>query len=141
MSNVKDVHIEGYIHFAVESFFLNDCTDKGMIYILGQLNMPSMGIRISYPGETVQIPNCHGGMTTFYRYLITGQEAVQTAMIKRWIDALMRVGVAYKATIQDIEEHSPVTHLNIPTNKDMSVEQKALIMEVAKKMKLLPEQR
>ncbi len=108
MSNVKRVDMMGWITFNTNEFpKLNE--------YLGQLNQPSLGLRITYPGGTRLGPkNEHGGNCTFYRFSIDGEEAVAV----EWLENIMREivhsgGEIDHARVRDIENGINL-RVNIP---------------------------
>lgn len=72
MSNVKKVSIKGYMPFDANN------NNPNMLRILGQLNLPSLGIRINYNSNNMKmIPNPEtNGKYMYYGFEISGQEAV-----------------------------------------------------------------
>ncbi len=70
MSNVKDVGIKGCLPF--------DCAqNEAMCKILGQLDSPTIGLRITWSSNPIDhVSNEHGGKTAVYGFMIKGQEAV-----------------------------------------------------------------
>jgi len=98
MANVKEVVIFGKIPF--------NCDENDeMCRILGKLNAPSQGLKISY-GSVTLIPNEHGGQTTMYEYSIEGQEAVSMSYIDR-IKAAIRGcgGAVHGGSVFDVENN------------------------------------
>lgn len=108
MSNIKRVDIMGEIPFNT-----NEYPDVNKF--LGQLNAPSTGIRISYPGGVQMRPNRHGGRTAFYRFSIDGEEAVRV----EWITALLKAFVAAGSVISHVKvtdiENNEKLRVAIPT--------------------------
>jgi hypothetical protein len=97
MANVKEVVIRGEIPFHCGE------QDKKMIKLLGQLNMPSFGLRISY-GGTRYVPNEYpGGKTCLYTYTIEGREAVTVGWLVDAVDTLRRIGTTRSAEFRDVE--------------------------------------
>jgi hypothetical protein len=81
MSNVKRLTVEGKLPF--------NCTENYELrQLLGQLNAPLMGIRITWVGSAEHIPNEEtGGSTAIVYFTIHGTEAVSY----KWIDHLLAV--------------------------------------------------
>jgi hypothetical protein len=132
MANVKDVHIEGFIHYAGETLENGEDYRKGVqddmvMSMLSYLNLPAVGIRILYTGDKLSVDNEHGGKTTFYHFIISGQEAIWKEVLAEWVVAIMRVGVVLKATVQDIEERSQDVRIPIQMLRGMSETHKTLI--------------
>lgn len=88
MSNVKEVFIEGWMPFDANN-------NHELIYLLGQISLPSIGFKLSYSGKTKMIPQENGGQYCFYEFSITGQEAVSWT----YLDNIMRILLENKCTI------------------------------------------
>lgn len=97
MANVKEIVVFGKLPF--------NCNDHfEMKAILGDLNAPSIGLRINYGKQSKGPKNEHGGNTTFYEFSIEGQEAVAGAYIDRMLQAIVDCGgVIDGASVVDIE--------------------------------------
>jgi len=113
MPNTKRVFIEGFMHFAAETTFngedfKEDERDSVAMELLGFLNLPTWGIRITYDGLEVKVPNKHAGETAFCHYVIRGTEAVATSTLQTWITALERVGVVLLVSVFDMDNESQV---------------------------------
>lgn len=98
MANVKEIVIFGKVPF--------DCDQhEEMCKVLGQLNAPSTGLRISY-GRTSLVPNEHGGKTTMYEFSIEGREAVSMPYVDRVLKAVVDCGGTVEgASVVDVENH------------------------------------
>lgn len=132
MANVKELKIEGFIHHAAETLEHGEDYRKGqqddmVMGMLAYLNLPSVGIRITYSGSKIMVANEHKGRTAFYHFIVSGQEALWHEVPVEWVKAIMRVGVVLKATVEDIEERSGVSNIPIQTYEGMSDVHKALI--------------
>lgn len=98
MANVKDVDIRGVLPF--------DCGDRNpeMMTILGILNMPMEGLRITYTGYADSVPNEHGGKTAMVYFIICGQGATSDLFLVRMVKAVQGCGGSVsKATALDME--------------------------------------
>lgn len=107
MANVKEIVIFGKIPF--------NCNEHAeMNAILGDLNAPTIGLRINYGKQSLGPPNDHGGRTTFYEYSIEGQEAVSHPYIERMLQAIVDCGGTVEgASVVDIE-NSEKNKVTIP---------------------------
>lgn len=88
MSNCKELFIRGVVPF-------NFSDDAEMRLLLGALNAPSCGYRITYEGEADHRPNNHGGLTTYYLFEIEGVEAVSDYWLARLVTNLKRTGAEF----------------------------------------------
>ena len=97
MSNIKSVHIEGYIPFDIAQH------ERAGRW-LGTLNGPSFGLRIHY-GITMMGPeNESKGHTTYYEFHIHGEEAVGGNGLEDLVEALIEGGSIIKSAMaEDIE--------------------------------------
>lgn len=86
MANVKNITIQGRLPF--------DCaTNDDMCKILGQLNSPTLGIRIHWSGDALEhVPNGHGGKTAMYGFMIRGMEAVSYPFLDHLIKTIKTAG-------------------------------------------------
>ena len=93
MANVSEVDIEGWMPFDIVQH-------EDARTWLGIMNGPSYGLRITY-GEVGKGPeNDHGGHTTYYRFQITGSEAIWTTGTGRAVQALVGDLIAGGALIE-----------------------------------------
>lgn len=80
MANIKSVIIQGELPF--------DCAqDSQMANLLGQMNSPCLGIRITW-GEARMQPNENGGQTAMYRFDILGEEAVSLSWVRGLVNTI-----------------------------------------------------
>ena len=86
MANIKRVNITGVLPFD-----MND--DDELIRVLGYLNMPLCGLKISWKGDGGFVPNvATGGQTMMTRFALEGEEAVNFAFLDRFIKLVKKVG-------------------------------------------------
>lgn len=90
MSNIKRVLIEGWMPY--------DAGHKDeLLTMLGSLSMPSFGIRIHFNtggvgGSPKYIANRWGGKTAFYRFTVSGEEAVRVEWFVEFCKLIVSVG-------------------------------------------------
>ena len=98
MATVKDVHIEGLIPF-------NTDEHDELNTMLGQLNAPNSGLRITYSPEVVRFdPNSDGGDRAIFRFGLSGEEAVSFAFLDRFKALVESVGGTIEVeSVKDLE--------------------------------------
>lgn len=98
MANVAKVHIHGWMPFSIAE------NDEALKW-LGVLNTPSHGLRISYSGEKGSGPiNENGGTTTYYKFTITGEEAIWCSGVQNLTKTLEDSGCQIEeARMMDLE--------------------------------------
>lgn len=107
MSNIKSLVISGAVPF-------NLTEHHDMNKFLGQLNSPTIGLKITYGTKTTARPNQYGGKTTYYQFSIGGQEAVSTKWVEKLLQALVNCGAEInKLLLVDIENNQVIS-LKIP---------------------------
>lgn len=100
MANIKRIKIVGQLAFNAHE----GNNDLQMLYRL--LNTPTFGLRLKWDEmPSKQEQNEHGGITTFYRFTIAGEEAVSF----QWFDWVMDTirtagGITEYGNIIDIEQ-------------------------------------
>jgi hypothetical protein len=114
MSNVKRVRIEGNMTFdASEVTFHNGGSEveassercREMMEWLSYLNLPAVGIRIHFlPGGDSRTNRGTGGVMTFVRYEITGEEALAWPALEDLVRTLERVGFVSRQEAMDVDE-------------------------------------
>jgi hypothetical protein len=108
MSNIKEIEITGEIPF-------NATEHHDACKFLGQLNGPTIGLRIEYTGTAKARPNRYGGQTAYYNFCISGQEAVAHGWLKNLMQALVNCGASItSARSRDIENRQSMANLEIP---------------------------
>jgi len=99
MSNVKKVLLSGRLPFNIYEF--DECCK-----LLGQLNAPVSGLRITYGELAASVPNEYGGTTAFIEFCISGEEAVSLSWITRLIQEFSRYGTVFtRKEVVDIENN------------------------------------
>ena len=93
MANVSEVHITGWMPFDIVQH------EKARTW-LGIMNGPSYGLGITYGQVGTGPENEHGGHTTYYRFQITGNEAIWTTGTGRAVQALVGDLIAGGALIE-----------------------------------------
>jgi len=97
MSNVARVYVKGWIPFDVASH--NDACKW-----LGILNGPSYGLRITYGQQGGGPRNRNGGVTTYYQFEVSGEEAIWCSGVESLVKALVGAGsVVEEARMMDLE--------------------------------------
>lgn len=108
MSNIKQVKIIGEIPF-------NATEHHDICKFLGQLNGPTIGLRMQYLGSAKPRPNRHGGKTSYYNFCISGQEAVAEGWLKNLVQALVNCGASIvEACYRDVENNTRMIALEVP---------------------------
>jgi hypothetical protein len=98
MANIKKIEIVGEIPF-------NAAEHHDMCKFLGQLNTPTIGIHIKYTSPAASRPNKFGGRTAYYKFCISGSEAVSHGWIDKLMIALVNCGSdIHSASARDIED-------------------------------------
>lgn len=100
MSNVKRVYAAGEVSFN----YLQDASHEDAAF-LGRLFLgPAMGLHLQYgPSRLAAEANEHGGRTTYYRYTVTGYEALSGPALDR-LEALLRAhGTVETFDVEDVE--------------------------------------
>ena len=96
MANIKRVLINGELPFDAGG-------DQELLQVLGQLSLPSMGLKVEWGGHRSQ-PNEHGGKTAMYRFTLKGDEAVRDSYLTRFVDLVHRAGGgSIVGTYEDLE--------------------------------------
>lgn len=109
MSNIKSVLIEGEIPF-------NATEHHDACKFLGQLNGPTIGLKIEYTGNAPGRPNSYGGKTSFYKFRISGEEAIADGWVKNLLQAFVNCGSAIlKVELRDVENKSSAYSMKVPT--------------------------
>jgi hypothetical protein len=99
MSNVKEVIIKGKLPF-------NLGDDADVQRIVGQLHAPSLGLTMTWGGESM-LPNLHpGGVTKLYDYSITGAEAVREGFLERIVRVFSTQGPVTVHKYRDLENET-----------------------------------
>lgn len=98
MANIKRVNITGTLPFDLHD-------DEDLIRMLGYLNMPLCGLRISWKGDAGYVPNPEtGGRTLMVHFALTGEEAVNYDFLHRFIQLVKNAkGKINRAFATDIE--------------------------------------
>lgn len=98
MANVHRVYIEGRLPF--------DIVQRGGDIVenwFAMFSSPCWGLRIKY-GKQSKEPNSHGGVNTYYDFVISGEEAVWGKHIEEFCRELKKAGAEIrKANIVDID--------------------------------------
>ena len=96
MSNILRIEIRGALPYNCQQ-------DPEMKSILGILNGPCIGWRIKW-GRSQRGPiNEHGGHTTYYDFVIEGEEAFRWEYVCTIVSCCRRLGVVVLARCMDIE--------------------------------------
>jgi hypothetical protein len=104
MSNIKDVTMTGDVPF-------NTNEHEELNKLIGELNAPTIGLKLRWSGRTRSEPNHHGGQTFFYAFGLTGQEAVQEGYLRRFEKAVRDAGGRVEILkIKDIENNELLVH-------------------------------
>ncbi len=112
MANVKLVIIRGTMTFnASNADGSSDRPNQNALALLGQLSLPTFGLKIKFGATPVMVPNKCGGKTAMFNYEITGKEAVATAGLQAMLRDLKQVGIVLAATSMDIENNAPAENL------------------------------
>lgn len=99
MSNIKEVEIAGWLAY-------DGGQDAKLLSKLGQMQMPSFGLKIYFDNRKMEVPSEFGGKLTLYWYTIEGQEAVGEKYLVDLVEKLNAkwTGKVMKAYYRDIEE-------------------------------------
>lgn len=100
MANIKEVLIEGEMAYDAGG-------SEALLKLLGQMNTPSFGLRISYDGRQSMIPNKWGGHTAMYGFTISGMEAVRDEWIEHLLASLSLAAKVTVAKYRDYENNTP----------------------------------
>jgi hypothetical protein len=85
VSNIKSISIEGDCPFNTSEYpELNE--------MLGQLNAPTIGLKIYWGGESCCLPNTSGGKTMMYKFIVMGEEAASVQWIERFVRCVVNAG-------------------------------------------------
>lgn len=108
MSNCQEVDIRGYMPYCIYD-------SEAALLVLGLLNCPSYGHKISYGKQFWGPKNQFEGHTTYYYFCITGTEAVWEKKLIEMITSLIQGGaIIIMARCQDIDFPTPWHDLEIP---------------------------
>lgn len=123
MSNIKRVEITGELPF--------NATDHHDIRkFFGQMSGPTIGINVKYNGQGKARPNDYGGQTAYYKFCISGEEAVSDAWLANLMQALVNCGASIeKAHYWDVEYVERPNYV-IPLNIPYASEDKEYVCEV-----------
>ena len=111
MANIKQVKIAGKMPFdAGES--------KELINLIGQLALPTMGIRFNFGDDIAEMkPNQHGGKTAMYNFTVHGEEAVSFDYLDRIVRLVIEAGgQVVDAQARDKENCGPWHQLKRPVS-------------------------
>ena len=107
MSNAKNISIVGTCPFNTNEF--DDLNN-----LLGQLNAPTIGIRITWGECCGYVPNAHGGKTAMYPFTVNGIEAVHVGWLNRFMRLIVDAGgTITEAAAVDIDNNQAL-RLTIP---------------------------
>lgn len=108
LSNAKRVEITGELPF-------NATDHHDVRKFFGQMSGPTIGINVKYTGQAKARPNEFGGQTAYYKFCISGVEAVSEAWLENLMQALRNCGASIeKAHYWDIDNSKYLVPLNIP---------------------------
>lgn len=107
MANVKKIFIRGSLPF--------NFTDQNprLVDHMAPFLTPSFGLTLSYDhsGQYMQ-PNARGSLTTYYPFVIKGEEAVAARWVMQLRDLLQDAGAEdVRGTMRDVENGGPVENL------------------------------
>lgn len=130
MSNIKRVEITGELPF-------NATDHHDVRKFFGQMNGPTIGINVKYTGQGKARPNDYGGQTAYYKFCISGEEAVSDAWLANLMQALVNCGASIeKAHYWDIGVGCKIHGLlNIPhasEDKEFVCELRFTVQDVQK---------
>jgi hypothetical protein len=99
MSNVHEVNIKGLVPY--------DISHKAeAIKWMAGFSSPTWGLKISYFETKTGPENGMGGHMTYYRFEVSGQEAISSVLMEMMCDDLVLAGaVITEARQRDIENH------------------------------------
>lgn len=92
MSNVKSVNIVGDAPWNV---FESEKIQPRLAYVAG----PTSGLTLEWDGVSREVKNSRGGYTAFYRFYLTGQDALSW----KWFEALVEELKSLGGTFETIE--------------------------------------
>ena len=102
MANVKEVVITGYIPFDAGG-------NVNLINFLGQMNLPTYGLRIIYDGDGKYVDNAFGGRTFFAHFIVRGREAVRVEWLERFVYLVEEVkGKIIIGKAKDVEQDNAI---------------------------------
>lgn len=99
MANTKAFDIQALVPF-------NLAEDDEMARLLGQMNTPTIGLKVTYGEKVAPWPNEYGGKTAVYRMFVKGVEAVADGWIDHLLDTIKRVGRLEVAFVMDIDNNT-----------------------------------
>ncbi len=118
MANVARVYVKGWVPFDVPSH--EDARDW-----LGILNGPSYGLRITYGQQGGGPRSRNGGVTTYYQFEVSGEEAIWYSGVESLVNALVRAGsVVEEARMMDLEydpNNMSWGNVKIPAHKRVKI--------------------
>ena len=102
MSNVHEVDIKGWVPYDISH-------KTEAIRWMALFSSPSLGLKISYPsGRETGPKNRYGGHTTYFRFEISGQEAISSSLMGMMCKDLALAGACIEEARQrDIENDGP----------------------------------
>lgn len=114
MANIKRVTAKGWLTFDASVFepalgrreicVRGEDNRRGLLELLGQMALPTFGLKMRFlPGE-VDMLNIHGGKTALVQYEIEGYEAVSWGWLENLEILLRMCGVVNSWTAEDVEE-------------------------------------
>lgn len=113
MSTVKKVQICGTMTFDASPVAGGDAKDSmKVLMFLGQMALPSYGLKIEFQSKPKMVPNTHGGKTAMYEYEINGEEAIALSALEAVVHDLKKVGTVSRAMALDIENKGDIVNLN-----------------------------
>lgn len=101
MPNVKEVQISGWLPFDAGATEDVEAQAEGrsgsgasdeLLKMLGQISLPTIGIKVEYTGAERMVPNRWGGQTAMVRFELSGQEAVSADFIRHFVGLVTKVG-------------------------------------------------
>lgn len=118
MSNVKQITIKGEMTFDASPGEMidgiwNDLSDLSAVArsstrtdealrLLGQISLPTNGLRINWTGQRM-VENNHGGQMTMMAFEITGAEAWSWGAVEAAVKVLRFVGVVHEGEVVDVD--------------------------------------
>jgi len=101
MSNIHSLHVVGSVPYD----WANHLTPEEAQLIAAFLLAPAIGIHLEYTGQWMGPENKNHGHTTFYNFIISGDEALRGNTMVALVNVFRRLGKVVNARAADVENH------------------------------------